>query len=233
MFSRPDCSSWLWRRSFLCGGFAQFGVSLLPSYVTAVVVFFPTTFQLSQGSKMRFVPIIARTWLAQQTYGWRFAPCIDTVSAPFLYVKIIIFAVGAETLQTSERAHIRGLVEVMMEDPEPDLLNFVEHYTYTLRPGSTSPTFLTATSSSSLGSPTLARVLIYDAVSASCADDDYDSIERANVARVAHQFALPTDRVHQIERLVMREVEIRQRKSKLLRRRLPPPTTPSTNAPGS
>lgn len=160
----------------------------------------------------RFIPVIARTWLAQQIYGWRFAPNINTCDNPYVYVKAMLYTAGADDLQSKERAHIQGLLDVMLVDSDPDLMQFVEHF-------SCDETidvkyFLGRTAMSKI----LARVLLYDAVKAACSDGVYNQKERKHVHYVAKELGVPDERLRRIERISMREGVLATRKAELLRR---------------
>lgn len=160
-----------------------------------------------------FVPVVARTWLATQFYGWRFAPNISTCDSPYVYVKAMLYTAGADDLQSKERAYIHGLVDVMLTEPDPELMQFVEHYA--CDDSVDVKYFLGRTMMSTV----LARVLIYDAVKAACSDGVYDTNERKHVHSVAREVGVPDERLKRIERIALREGVLATRKADLLRRK--------------
>ena len=173
-------------------------------------------YRRSSTAQMRFIPTIARTWLTQQIYGWPFAPTIDNFDGPYTYAKALLFAAGGDEVAPSERQHVIGLVEVLMtssnDEDQADLLTLVQHWSSS--PGDSATNVISAAASST--EPMVTRIMLYDAVNACCADDTYDPLEKANVAKVSTFFSVPRNRLRQIEELALREVALRKRKVDVL-----------------
>lgn len=163
----------------------------------------------------RFTSVIARTWLAEQQYGWRFAPHIGTFSLPYVYAKTMLYAAGADELRSQERTHIYGLAEVMLCKPDGDLLYFIENF----------PKDSNSTNSASIGlsnaavrAPSVSRILLYDTLRAAIADGDYDQMEKVHVHRVVRHLGIPDGVASKIEEVALKEMELGKRKAALLRR---------------
>lgn len=159
----------------------------------------------------RFTSVIARSWLAEQQYGWRFAPNIGTSSSPYVYTKTMLYAAGADELCSQERRHIQGLVEVMLCEPDADLMHFIENYQ-----GNNGPVSYAGTNEA-VRSPSVARILMYDTMRAAIADGDYDQKEKVCVHRVVKQLGIPDTLAQKIEELALREQELNCRKASLLK----------------
>lgn len=185
-----------------------------------------------------FAPFVARTWLCHHLYGWKFAPNIASYDKPFGYVKSMLFTATADSLSSTERRYIQGLVEVLgvssvnsaHDDVATytDLINFVEHaprYNDTSATTDSSPAaFLSGAMSSS---PVLSRVMLYDAVRAATADGIYDGKEQAHVQKVGKQLGIPRDVVRNIELLAKKEAVVAGRKRMLLLGRKGAPLVPT------
>ena len=159
--------------------------------------------------EMQLLSVISRVWFAQQMYGWKYAPNITTYAFPYVYAKALLFAVSQNNLCTPERQHVTALVEVTSDDRE--LRQFVENYQFegNIKVAS----FI---SGSTLVSPALARVIVYEAVTAAAADGLYVDKEKDNVAQVAKQLGVPKAVVAHIEELCMRERKVTAKKKQLL-----------------
>lgn len=159
-----------------------------------------------------FLSVISRTFLANQLYGWKYAPHIGTFSEPYVYVKAMLFTAGADRLDHVERAYIQGLVENLFPESDSEISNFVEHFPAT----QSSLSVANFLSGAIIGSPVFARILLYDSVRAAISDEEFSKNERASVFKVAKQLGVGEKTTHEIERLVLKEAEISDRKRSLL-----------------
>eukprot|EP00758_Cryptobia_borreli_P009059 Tbor_TRINITY_DN5442_c1_g20::TRINITY_DN5442_c1_g20_i1::g.25151::m.25151 len=76
----------------------------------------------------RFIPYISRAWLSHHLYGWKFAPSIAKFAYPYVYLKAILYIASADDLHNNERRYIQGLVEVLLAETDPDMMQFIEVY---------------------------------------------------------------------------------------------------------
>ena len=161
----------------------------------------------------RFVQVIARTWLSQELYGHKYAPSIATYTSPYLYVKAMLYTASADVLDKVERRYIQGMIEVLLSDPDPEIIHFVEHFQIRDPELVGSSSFL---SNSMVTSRSMARVLVYDALRTATADGVYDPAEKVHVYRVSRQTGISDSVTAKLEDISVRELRLSQRKRELL-----------------
>lgn len=173
----------------------------------------------------RFLQIIGNTFLVQQLYGSKYTPNIGRFFLPYVYVKAMLFAAGADELHPAERHYVQGLVETLLTGCDPqsienrlELTQFIEAVPKRQSKGENISSFL---SGSTLASPVLSRVLLYDAIRSAAADGEFSAEEQDHVMRVSKQLGIPESVKMSIESICRREMELNARKERLLRRCAP------------
>lgn len=166
----------------------------------------------------RFLKILGDTFLTEHLYGSKYFPNLGKYFSPYIYVKAMIYAAGADELSLKERQYIQGLVEILLPNNNAqaienrlEIVSFVEATVPNSEENISS--FL---SGSMMTSPVLSRVLIYDVVRAATADGEYSKQEREHVHRVCKQLGITENIRKAIEEVSEREQQVAARKRDLL-----------------
>jgi len=185
--------------------------------------------KLSPIFRGRFSNVLRTTFIAQFLYGTKFAPHIGTFPYPHVYVKAMLYSAGADGIEVQERAYIQGLIDVLFpvddqqqSETKIELVHFVEVASSVPQDVEWSPSSSTATvasflSGSMMTSPTLSRILLYDAVKAAVADGEYSPLEQEHVAKVSRQLGIPHLVTSRIETIATAETNFSARKEAMLR----------------
>lgn len=171
----------------------------------------------------RFLQILGNTFLVEQLYGSKYSPHIGKFYLPYVYVKAMLYAAGADELATSERQYIQGLAEILLPvndaqciETRLEVVQFIE----AVPQGKSNENISSFLSGSMLTSPVLSRVLIYDAVRAASADGVYSLQEQEHVHRVCKQLGISENVRMRIEAISEKENILADRKKKLFSRLL-------------
>lgn len=166
----------------------------------------------------RFLTILGHTFLTEHLYGSKYFPNLGKYFYPYIYVKAMIYAAGADDLSLQERQYIQGLVEILLPNSNAQTIeNRLEivHFVEAAVPNSAEniSSFL---SGSMMTSPILSRVLMYDVVRAASADGEYSKQEKEHVHRVCKQLGITENIRKSIEEVSDREQQVAARKRALL-----------------
>ena len=166
-----------------------------------------------------FLTAISRCWIAQQLYGWEFAPTICKFEYPFFYAKCVLFISNANG--TTHRVHrnwVNGLVQASFTgDTDPSLIEFIKTFE---RSKHEAPSFNEVSiyeHARERLSPLHCRLVLYDALKASVwFDGEYDDSEALGATHVSKEFGVSRSVMHSLSVLCLQEYEISERKRKLL-----------------
>jgi hypothetical protein len=168
----------------------------------------------------RFLQVLGSGFLVQQLYGSRYAPHVGMFNMPHVYVKAMIYGAGADELTAPERQYVRGLVELLLSaiekyDDRMDLLQFID--ALPSKQAACVDSVIEFLSGSLSASPSVSRVMLYDAIKAACADGEYDTREAVHVHHVAKQLGVAENVTVDLENIVLKEQELSRRKENLLK----------------
>lgn len=167
----------------------------------------------------RFLQILGKTFVVEHLYGSKYAPHIGKYYLPYVYVKAMLFAAGADELAHHERQYIQGLVEILLPSHDAQAIENrleIAQFIEAVSPGKSSENISSFLSGSMLTSPVLSRVLVYDAICAASADGHYSLEERQHVLRVGKQLGISENVRMKMERICEGEHRTAARKATLL-----------------
>ena len=78
----------------------------------------------------RFLGAITRNWLAEEMYGWKFAPTAVSFDFPFLYVKCLLYISSAGPgAARRQRDYVAGMIHATSGGAvDTDLLQYIDNF---------------------------------------------------------------------------------------------------------
>ena len=167
-----------------------------------------------------FVRTMSRCWIAEEMYGWKFAPMMAKFEWPFFYAKCVLYVANSNsTTHAKHRRWVNGLVQTSFTgEADPSLVEFVTNFEKSShKPPNFDDPLVFGEQARQCLTPLQCRIVLYDALRASSVfDGEYQHHEVADASHVAKEFGVQRSVLHKISVLCIQEYELAERKRKLL-----------------